>query len=264
MKQIRLHFLGKDSVPYDNVIDVPDEIYKALQDAKNANSGDRLFSDKVTAGSVQQFLNQIQPGITPKNLRTVVCNEVLINELKKKNITKENTEAEKLRAIFEANLEIAKTLNHQKNVSKNQKEGESKIKERVSKSKERVKQLKATHKEKVAKLDERAAKYRVALKGQKLLKEKLAEIEAAKAKLVTQLEKAKAAVERTEFALEKKVQTKDIALGTSLASYADAKLLYSYLKFIDLPIGKIYTPALQKSFQWAEGVDENYWRTYPS
>jgi hypothetical protein len=264
MKQIRLNFLGKDSVVYDNIISIPDEIYDMLKKQQESNDGeDRLFPN-ASAGSVQDFLNKVQPGITPKNLRTVVCNEVLINELKKKNITKKNTEAEKIRAIFEANLEIAKTLNHQKNVSKNQKEGEAKIKERVEKAKERIKLLKQNQKTKLQKLDEKAEKYKAAFKGQKLLKDKLAEISEAKVKLTKQLERAKLGVEKAEFNLDKKVQTKDIALGTSLASYADAKVLYSYLKYIDLPIGKIYTPALQKSFQWAEGVDEKYWQSYPS
>jgi hypothetical protein len=263
MKQIRLKFLGKDSVPYDNVISIPDEIYDILKKQSENSDSDRLFPH-ATAGDVQQFLNKVQPGITPKNLRTVVCNEVLIRELKKKNITKNNTEAEKIRAIFEANLEIAKTLNHQKNVSKNQKEGESKIQERVKKAKERAKALKIKRREKLIALGLKEKKYKEAFKGQKLLKEKLAEIETAKAKLITQAERSAASIEKAEFALDKKVQTKDIALGTSLASYADAKVLYSYLKYIDLPIGKIYTPALQKSFQWAEGVDEKYWINYPA
>jgi hypothetical protein len=264
MKQIKLKFLGKDSVPYENIIDVPDEIYDILKKQKESNdTSDQLFPH-ATAGSVKNYLNKIHPGITPKFCRTVVCNEVLIRELKKKNITKNNTEVEKIRAIFEANLEIAKTLNHQKNISKNQKDGENKIKEKIANAKERIKNLKETQKIKLAKLNEKAEKYKTAFKGQKLLKEKLAEIDEAKAKLVKQLEKSKLSIERAEFNLGKKVQTKDIALGTSLASYADAKVLYSYLKYIDLPIGKIYTPALQKSFQWAEDVDEKYWISYPS
>ena len=263
MKKIRLNFIGKDSVPYDNTIEIPEEIYSVIEAIQNRGKTDEMFPN-ADAGSVKDFLSQVQKGITPKSLRTVVCNEVLINELKKKNITKENTEAEKLRAIFEANLEIAKTMNHQKNVSKNQKEGEQKATERVKKCKERIKTLKAKHKEQIAKLDAQIAKFRIALKGQKLLKVKLAEIEEKKTKLTAQMERAVRAAEKAEFASDKKKLTKDIALGTSLAAYADPQLLYSYLKYIDLPIEKIYTPGARRSFSWAESVDENYWRTYPS
>ena len=263
MKKIRLNFLGKDSVTYDNTIEVPDEIYAALEAVKNRNPGKKMF-ENADVGTVTKFLNQVQKGITPKNLRTVVCNEVLINELKKKNISKENTESEKLRAIFEANLEIAKTMNHQKNVSKNQKEGEQKADERIKKCKERIKVLKTKHKEKIERLNTQAAKFKIAFKGQKLLKEKLDWVEEQKSKLTVQMEKALLNAEKAEFNSDKKKLTKDIALGTSLSAYADPKLLYSYLKYIDLPIEKIYTPGMRKAFSWAESVDENYWRNYPS
>jgi hypothetical protein len=264
MKQIRINFIGKDSVPYDNIIEVPDEIYDAYLKQKEKYPNKEELFPNANAGTVKEFLNKVQKGITPKNLRTVVCNETLINELKKKNITKNNTEAEKIRAIFEANLVVAKTLNHQKNVAKNQKEGEEKIKEKIAKNKERIKTLKETQKLKLIKLNEKAAKYKIAFKGQKLLKEKLAEIEETKNKLVSQMDKAITNLEKSKFNLDKKIQTKDIALGTSLGSYCDAKVLYSYLKFIDLPIDKIYSAALQKSFKWAENVSDSYWQSYPS
>ena len=260
---VTFDFLGKDSVRDNRTIEIDPAIWKQLNKQHGTcKLGERIFSKDDL--DVNGYLKKIHPGATVKNLRTVVCNEVLVNELKKKKTTKNNSESEKIRAIFEANLEIAKTMNHQKNVGKNQKEGEQKIAERVAKAKARVKDLKKKHSEKISKLDEKAAKYKVSFKGMKILKEKLAEIENAKVKLTVQMERAKTAIEKTEFALDKKKLTKDIALGTSLAAYADPQLLYSYLKFIDLPIEKIYTPALRKAFVWAESVDENYWRTYPS
>jgi DNA topoisomerase-1 len=261
--KIRLNFLGKDSVTYDNVIEVPEEIWNQFnQLIKSTGSG--LLFPNGTSGDVKNFLDKIQKGITPKNLRTVVCNETLVKNLKQHSVTKASKESEKIKAIFEANLEIAKTLNHQKNVSKGYKEAETKSKERVQKTKDRLKVVKAQYKDRMAKLEAKADKFRVALKGQKLLKEKLAEIEEAKAKLVSQTEKAKANIERAEFALDKKQLTKDVALGTSLANYADPKVIYSYLKFIDLDPSKIFTASVRKVFDpLAQDIDEDYWRNYP-
>jgi DNA topoisomerase-1 len=260
---IELSFLGKDSVPFKSAIEIPEEIYVQFEKLiAKKQPVDKLF--KAGSGDVKAFLNKAQKGITPKQLRTVVCNETLIKNLKAKTVTKDSKESDKIRAIFEANLEIARTLNHQKNISKNYNEAEDKVKERVQKSKDRLATVKAQHVDRLAKLDEKAAKYRVAFKGQKLLKEKLAEIDEAKAKLVSQMERVKGSIEKAEFALLKKQETKEISLGTSLSSYADGKVLMSYLKYIDLEPSKIFTATQLKTFAYAEGVDEKYWRNYPA
>jgi hypothetical protein len=263
--KIHLSFCGKDSVMYDNTIEVPKNVYDQFQKILAGKSADqKLF--KVGSGEVNAFLNGLQKGTTAKNLRTVVSNETLINNLKTKTVTKQSTEAEKIRAIFEANLEIAKTLNHQKNVSKTYKESETKVKERVAATKTRLKELKAKQKEKLDKLDEKAAGYRVAFKGQKLLNEKLAEVSAAKTKLIAQIDRAKTAIERAELNLDKKKLTKDINLGTSLSAYADFRVILSYLKYIDLPISKIFTAGQLKNISnfTDKNIDENWWKSYPN
>jgi len=262
--EIQFDFLGKDSVPDQRIISVQPTVHAFLSKRLKAlKAGERIFRPNV---NVNSYLKRIQPGATVKNLRTVVCNEVLVNSLKTKKVTKANTDAEKLRAIFEANLEIAKTLNHQKNVGKNQKEGEQKIAERVKRAKERVKTIKAAHAGKVTKLDEKANKFKTLYAGTpKLLKEKLDEIKTAKAKLVTQMEKAKANIEKVELALDKKKLTKDISLGTSLANYVDFKIIKSYCDEIDLPIERIFSKAQMTVVEkQVENCPPNYWRTYPS
>ena len=261
---VTFDFLGKDSVPENRTIEIDPAIWKQIDKLhRNSTKGNKIFNKANL--NVNGYLKKIHPGATVKNLRTVVCNEVLINNLKQKKITKSNTEAEKIRGIFEANLEIAKTMNHQKNVGKNQKEGEQKIAEKVAKTKNRVKELKVRQAATLAKLNEKAAKFRKLYSNTpKLLKEKMAEIDTAKAKLVAQMEKAKLSIEKTEFALDKKKLTKDIALGTSLCNYADPNVIYSYCKSINLPVSRIFSASQMKSLSFAESVDANYWRTYPS
>jgi len=258
---ITFNFLGKDSVPETRTITIDAGIWNVLK-KKTFTKGKRIFAEDI---NVNGYLKSIMPGITVKNLRTVKCNEVLVNNLKAQKITANNTEAEKLRAIFEANLEIAKQMNHQKNVGKNQKEAEGKIEERVTKAKARVKELKKKHKEKIAKLEIQKEKFKVAFKGMKILKEKLALIEEQKIKLTAQMEKAKTAIEKTELALDKKKLTKDIALGTSLANYADFRILKSYCDEIALPMEKIFTATQMVAIgKLVENTPANFWRNYPS
>jgi len=261
--EVEFDFLGKDSVPDQRTITVNNIVFNELKKRlANKKNGDKIFGNV----NVNGYLRKIMPGITVKNLRTVVCNETLIKNLKIQNVTKNNTEAEKLRAIFLANLEIAKTMNHQKNVGKNQKEGEQKIAERVKKSKERAAKLKKNQKEKLAKLNEKADKYKTLYANMpKMLKEKLAEIDEAKTKLTIQIEKAKTNIEKVELALDKKKLTKDVSLGTSLTSYADLRIIKSYCDEIELPMEKLFSKGRMFAInEMTKNTPRDYWRKYPS
>lgn len=255
---IHLSFLGKDSVPYDNDIKVTEQVYNKLKSlTKDLKKHDRIFP-KADSGTVKVFLDSIVKGTTPKNLRTVVCNKTLIAELEKKNIKKTDSEATKLKAMFEANLAIAKTLNHQKNVSKNHSASEQKLTDTISQAKEKYEKINLELKN--LKKEKRVLKEKVDdKKTLKLLLEKLnTNIE----KYSKRLEKAEAALNKKEFTLEKKSLTKDINLGTSLASYADFRVINSWCKYVDLPIEKIYTKTALKNFEWGFDVDENFWKEY--
>lgn len=261
MKKFTLSFIGKDSVPFTREIELPDEIYdefKKLYDA--ANSGEEIFN-KVNSADVSKFLNEAHKGISPKVLRTAKCNEVLVENLKKQNVDKNSTEAEKIRAIYRANLEIAKTLNHQKNVAKNFKEQETKAQEKVEKQQDNLKKLAEVQTEKLAKLDEDAKKIKKQYANMPAIKaSKLEKIDEKRAKLQTQLDKANARIEKAEFNLTKKQETKDINLGTSLGAYADFRIIMSWCKDIGLDPSKIYTKALLEKGNWAKDTPASYWK----
>jgi len=259
---VTFNFLGKDSVPETRSIIIDTEIWNILNN-KKLYPGKRIF--KVSSGDVNIFLKKLMPGISVKNLRTVKCNEVLVRNLKVQNVTKKNSEAEKLRAMFIANLEIAKTMNHQKNIGKTQKEGEGKCAERVAKAKARIKDMKKRHKDQLAKLDELAVKYRKAFAGMKFLKEKLAEIDEKRIKIGNQRSRAFLSIEKSELALEKKQLTAEISLGTSLQNYADFRIIKSFCEEIELPIEKIFTANQMKLVApLTENTPVSYWRDYPN
>lgn len=253
---VQLSFIGKDSVPFKRTLDVPDDIAKELQKlTENKKASDEIF-DKISSGDVSSFLNEAYDGISPKVLRTAKCNQVLVEELKKQTVTKASTEQEKIRALYRANLAIAKTLNHQKNVAKNAKEQEAKAKDKVVASKEKLKALKEAQEVKLEKL--KADQKKARAKGDK---EKLAKLKEKKAKMEAQLERAKARIDSNEFKYEKRKETKDINLGTSLGAYADFRIIYSWCKDMDLDPHKIYSKALYEKSQWATDTPAKFWRT---
>lgn len=269
MKTLTLDFLGKDSVHYKKDIQLPDDIYAALKEVwEKSNEGEEVFKH---AGSkeVGDFLNKIHPGISPKQLRTAKCNEVLIENLRKATdskgnpISKDSSDLEKYQAIYKANLQIATTLNHQKNVSKNYKEQETKMKDKVSSSKDKLDALKKKQDIELKELDKKEADIKERYKNlPKIKKEKLAGIKTKREKLKARIEKANKDIEKAKMNLQKKKETKDINLGTSLAAYASPKIIYSWCKDVGLDIKKIYTAALQTKFDYAKDTPEDYWRDY--
>lgn len=261
MKTINLDFLGKDSVRYCKDIELPDEVYdelKKLADMKNP--GEEIF-DRATSADVSAFLNEVHQGISPKVLRTAKCNKVLVENLKKQQVSKDATPSEKVRAMYRANLEIAKTLNHQKNVAKNFKEQEKKAEEKVDNQKQSLKDLVKKQKEKLEKIaaDEKDVKVKYE-KMPKIRAEKLSKLQERRQKLEAQVAKAEARIEKAEFNLTKKQETKDINLGTSLAAYADSRVIFSWCNDVGLDPKMIYTKALLEKFSDAADTPASFWK----
>jgi hypothetical protein len=262
MKKIHLNFCGKDSVIYDRDIEVPDEIYdefKKLYDA--AGNGEEIF-DKISSADVSAFLNEVHPGISPKVLRTAKCNKVLVDELKKQDVDENSTTSEKIRAMYHANLQIAKTLNHQKNVAKNQKEQEKKAEEKVENSQTKLEELKKKQEEKLEKLDAEEKRIKENYKNMpSIKKDKLAALKEKREKLKIQLAKANERIEKAKFNLTKRQETKDINLGTSLGAYADYRIIYSWCNDMKLDPKNIYSKGLRDKSAVFSGTDKDFWKT---
>ena len=260
MKTIHLNFLGKDSVPFDNDIKVSDKVYSLLQTfIKGKGPKDRLFNQ--TSREVAWFLGNIVPGLTPKNLRTVKANQEFVEAAKEILETETpKSEVDKVRVFYRANKAVAEKLNHQRNIAKNFKESKEKLETKYKESK-------VNTNERIKKLKEKSRLYELEMKKNALtikdpnslkiinlgLKEKLTKVN-------LQIEKAKLALERKEFQLEKKAGTKEISLSTSLASYLDPRICFSLCKELELDPGRVYTKAQLELFDWAQDVEADLWR----
>jgi DNA topoisomerase-1 len=51
---------------------------------------------------------------------------------------------------------------------------------------------------------------------------------------------------------------KNISLGTSKQNYIDPRISVAFIKKFNIPIEKVFNQALQKKFQWALEVDEEF------
>jgi DNA topoisomerase-1 len=261
MKTITLNFVGKSSVPFNRTIEVSDELYEVIKRSqKNKKPTDEIF-DMVDSGDVGAFLKEVDKSFSPKVLRTARCNSVLVENLKKQKITKDSTEVEKLEAIYNANYAIAKELNHQKNIGKNQSNNEEKAKTAVLEAQKKLKDLKKDSKKKLAEIDEKIVSFKEKYAAMPtMLEEKLTKLEEQKTKISKRLETQENRVKAHELKAKKTSETADIALGTSLGNYADPRIIYSWCKDVNLPIGKVYNKSLQEKFSWAENTPEDYWR----
>ena len=254
MKILELTFKGKDSVNYENEIEVPDYIADLINDLqKQKKPDDKLFS--VDSGDVSQFLkNSGNKDLSPKQFRTAIASKLIVEELLAMNVEKSWPEWKKIDAFNKANLAVAKKLNHQKNVGKNHDDQQKKMSEAIQLQTEKLKEKKDVAKTKIAELKEKIKKTddkekKTALKNKiKLLQSRL---EAAEERL----EKAK---NKKSF----KENTKNFSLGTSKSAYATPLIVFSFCKDVDLNPAKIYSKSLLEKYDWAKDVDSNYWRNY--
>jgi len=214
---VKLDFLGKDSIRYNKVFEVEENVWKALEYlVKNKQKKDNLFS-KVTPDILNDYLRSFLKGLTAKVFRTFNASYLLSKRLKESKVqeyinNKKNKNIEKsqilLNYLMYCFVEIATICNHRKK--------ESKSINNV------INQLKSLKKQK-SKVSQKSNK-----------KEKLVQ---------------KINILKTKKEL--KLETKSLNLGTSKSNYIDPRLVLSYLKKYDISFESVYTKKLLDKFNWA-------------
>lgn len=221
---IKLDFLGKDSVRYYNVVPVDHVAYVNLDEfTRNKNLDDKLF-DLVTANDVNKYLQTFMKGLTAKVFRTFNASYLFSRELRKINKKYENyTGPDKIKLLLEefnkANLKVAKQMNHQKKIARS-------FSEQVEKINDQIKELSLQLRSKTITPTKRL-KYRQKIKDLKTKK-------------------------------QIKLETRNIALGTSKASYLDPRITVAFIKKHGIPPEKLFTKALIDKFKWAFSVGPDY------
>ena len=229
---ITFDFLGKDSIRYFNTIKVEPEIYQNLIEFIKGKEHDDYLFDSVNSTDLNDHLQSFMKGLTAKVFRT--CNSSMLFQHKIRNIDRhftglgikyeemtDDNRKEALELFERASIEVAKYCNHRKTVLKSLKDQLQRIKDKIEEMKQKKQRLQRKNRTKTV------------------------------AKQITTLNK-KITLAKGKLAL--KTEMKDISLTTSRMNYIDPRIIFAFSKRYNLPIEKLYSPAIIRKFQWASDV----------
>jgi DNA topoisomerase-1 len=268
--KVEFNFLGKDSIPYKNEVELDENIVKSLIEfAQNKKAEDKLFPH-VSSIDVRAFLNLVIPGLTAKQFRTATGSTLLAQALAKQAIDPSLKEIRKLEIFTAANLEVALTLNHQTAVSEAYDNSVVKMKSTLKAMKEEYRELKSSIKNQILKLEEQRDHnieyYKSKREGERLkesIKRAKETCKKGTERLQTKLTKLKERIDIVESKVDIKEKTRGVALGTSRANYSDPRIPISWCKDNNVDLKRIYPLTAQKKFSWAMDVDADFYKKYP-
>jgi DNA topoisomerase-1 len=226
--QIKLDFLGKDSIRFCKVVSVDPIIYNniiSFQEGKDKR--DQLF-DKINSSQLNEYLQTLLKGLTAKTFRTMRASRIFQKEIDKiKQDKMENlSDSEKINVLMnlfaQANTAVALLCNHQKAVSKKFKDSQLKLDEQIKNLKKKAKDYK--------------------LKKKKDL-----------------YEKTKQKIRLIKLKKETREKMKSVSLGTSKQNYIDPRIIVGFIKRFNIPADKVFSKTLIDRFQWAfDSADETF------
>lgn len=261
---LRLKFIGKDSIFYENVVKIKPRVYCELQKIlKGKKPTDKVFVHANSA-SVNNYLKSIYDGeISPKAFRTAKCGLTLAKEIQSR-IWKNLTDKEFKNNLMACCLQTSLLLNHHKTVTEEQKEKlKNSSENKLENAKNLLDRTTESVNKKLKKLRQDRKDFESCLEG-KLLENKLKELDSKEKELKVKIKSAKKKYEDIQTEVSFKLSSQDINLSTSLNAYATPKLPISLCKYADKDPSIIYSKAQLKKFEWAMNVSKDYWKKYPN
>lgn len=264
--KMTLDFLGKDNVHFAHEYEVPEEIYKLIQNLKSGKkAGDKVFS--VSSSDIGNFMKKGVDVCTPKLFRTAYGCKLLIDELqrleKEEPLKKTDSIEKKVNQYNQACLAVTKKLNHQKDVSKNFDKQMDKLDESIHKAVENEKVIIEKAESQLKDLKKKISAAKKALEGEKL-ENTLQSYKEKKEKIESRVVKAQQRIENLQMKKTFKNETKTFSIGTARNAYSSPKIAYSWAKDHDVPINKIYSKSLTEKFEWAMNTPADYWKKFPN
>ncbi|CAL0328076.1 unnamed protein product [Lupinus luteus] len=242
--KLQFNFLGKDSIKYENTVEVELPVYNAiLKFQKDKQPGDDLF-DMLDTSKLNAHLKELMPGLTAKVFRTFNASITLDDMLNKD--TKDGDVAEKIVVYNHANKQVAIICNHQRSVSKSHTAQMSRLTEKID-------ELQAVLNELKTDLD-RTRKGKPPLKSSDGKTKKNLNPEALEKKIAQTTTK----IQKMQRDMNAKEDLKTVALGTSKINYLDPRITVAWCKRHEVPIEKIFNKSLLAKFAWAMDVDPDF------
>ena len=241
---IRFDFLGKDSIRYENAVEVEELVYKNIENflkvdgaGRRKTGNDQLF-DEFDAQDLNMRLRNLMDGLSVKVFRTYNAS-ITLDTLLSDNSTEETVDGKKAE-YDRANKEVAILCNHQRSVPKTHGAQMEKMEAKMAHMQKEMKDLMKDLK--LAKDD------KPCLNGKKQNPEVIkARIERKRAQIVKQ-----------EIAAKNKEELKTVALGTSKINYLDPRITVAWCKRNEVPIEKVFNKSLLNKFLWAMDVEPGF------
>lgn len=243
---IKLDFLGKDSVRWQETIEVQSkhdrQFQKNISDIiKEKKPKDEIF-DGIRSSNVNAYYSGIVKGLTAKVFRTYSATKTVKQYLADHTNITNKPQHEKLYHAKCANLEAAKMCNHKRTIPKN-------FAESLQKRKTKLQEIKSKRPwEKTQARLEKAKSTSPKTDAQKKAKTK--RIRKINKQMKSQKQRHKERVDKLELQIKMVEKTKDYNLGTSLRNYIDPRVVKAWTIETKTEWEKLYTAALQKKFLW--------------
>lgn len=116
---IKLDFLGKDSIRYENTVPVPANVYAQLTKFADGKGADDLLFDKITTGRLNEYLKSMMNDLSAKVFRTYNASVTLQNQLQEENEHGVDPNAvinmtleKRFQFYTKCNREVARLCNH--------------------------------------------------------------------------------------------------------------------------------------------------------
>ncbi|KAI9006293.1 hypothetical protein CLU79DRAFT_840896 [Phycomyces nitens] len=128
---LKFDFLGKDSIRYENSVDVDLQVYKNIKIFKNQVGPGHMIFDRLTTVGLNKYLNSCMKGLSAKVFRTYNASHTFQQQLDKLTVPTDPI-SDKMLSYNRANREVAVLCNHQRTVSKSHAQQIEKIKDKAS------------------------------------------------------------------------------------------------------------------------------------
>ncbi|PWA99650.1 DNA topoisomerase I alpha [Artemisia annua] len=241
---LKFDFLGKDSIRYQNEVEVELPVFKAIQQFRTGKKGSDDLFDKLDTSKLNAHLKELMPGLTAKVFRTYNASYTLDDMLSKE--TKGGNLAENIVVYQHANKEVAIICNHQRSVSKSHSAQMTRLNEKIDELKGVIKELETDL--------ARSKKGKPPLNNSDGKPKRNLNPEALEKKIA----QTNAKIEKIERDRETKEDLKTVALGTSRINYLDPRITVAWCKRHEVPIEKIFNKSLLAKFAWSLDVDPSF------
>mmetsp|Transcript_98783 Transcript_98783/g.274923 ORF Transcript_98783/g.274923 Transcript_98783/m.274923 type:complete len:762 (+) Transcript_98783:98-2383(+) len=241
---IHFDFLGKDSIRYQNSVQVTPQVYENVESFMKNKTPDQDVFDKVQPSLLNDYFKEFMEDLTAKVFRTYNASFTLQQELARFEMSKKSsyTQDELLKFYNNANRQVAILCNHQKAESKQH-----------SASMQKMQDLKATMEKNI-----------------RVLKSHLLALQAGKTKNVQnklpkdvvsckkKLAETKMRLDKHITAMTMKEDNKTVSLSTSKVNYMDPRITVAWCKKVDLAIEKVFPRTVRTKFPWAMHFKSSY------